>query len=157
MSALRQFVEANSRWFRGHLPESDATLDAAEKSLGVSFPEDVRWMLRDFGYWHATGISSIDETVADTLAARQHLNLPERFVVLYDHQDGGAILLDTVPDPETGHNKVYNVAWESVPNLLEQEIVHPSYLAYVQEVLERQQDFIAEDDIDYDSSRYHTA
>jgi hypothetical protein len=157
MSSFREFVEANSQWFRGHFSESDAALDAAEKSLGVSLPQDVRWVLRDYGYWHATGISSLDETVANTQAAREHLNLPERFVVLYDHQDGGAILLDTISDAETGNNKVYNSGWESVPDLIDQEIVYPSYLDYVQNVLEQRRNFIAEDDINYDPTRYHTA
>jgi len=157
MNTFRQFVEANVRWFRGHLPESDATLDAAEASLGVSLPQDIRWLLRDYGYWHATGISSLDETVSNTQAAREHLNLPTQFIVLYDHQDGGVILLDTLVDTETGGHKVYNSGWESVPDAIENEIVYDSFLDYVRDVLDRQQDFIAPDDVDYDPSRYHRA
>ncbi len=156
MDTFRQFVEANARWFRGHLPESDATLDDAEETLGVSLPQDVRWLLRDYGYWHATGISSLDETVSNTLAAREHLNLPARFVVLYDYQDGGVILLDTVADSETGQNKVYNSGWESVPDQIEDETVYDSYLDYVRELLVRQREFIAAEDVDYDPARYHS-
>ncbi len=156
MNTFRQFVEANARWFRGHLPESDATLDAAEESLGVSLPQDVRWLLRDYGYWHATGISSLDETVSNTQAAREHLNLPARFVVLYDHQDGGAILLDTIADSKTGQNKVYNSGWESVPDEIENEIVYDCYLDYVRDVLDRERDFIAAEDVDYDPGRYRS-
>lgn len=157
MNAFRQFVETNARWFRGHLPESDATLDAAEESLGVSLPQDVRWLLRDYGYWHATGISSLDETVSNTQAAREHLNLPARFVVLYDHQDGGVILLDTTADSESGQNKVYNSGWESVPDEIENEIAYDSYLDYVRDVLDREREFIAAEDVDYDPARYHNA
>ena len=53
------------------------------------------------------GASSLQEAVTNTLAAREHWNLPDRFVMLYDHQDGGVILLDTCTDLQTGQNKVY--------------------------------------------------
>lgn len=157
MNPFRQFVEANARWFRGHLPESDATLDAAEETLGILLPQDVRWLLCEYGYWHGTGISSLKEIVSNTQAARVHLNLPVRFVVLYDHHDGGVILLDTTVHSESGRNKLYNSGWESVPDEIENEIVYDSYLDYVQEVLEREREFIAAEDIDYDSSRYRSA
>jgi len=156
MNALRQFVDANYRWFRGHLPETDASLDLAEMQLGVALPKDIRWILRDCGYWHATGISSLVEIIVNTLAAREHLHLPHRFVVLYDHQDGGVIILDTELDEETEENKVYDSGWESVPDALDQEIVYDSYLAYAKEMLARRQDFIAPEDIDYDPTRYRT-
>lgn len=154
MDALREFVEANARWFRGHWRETDATLDAAEESLGISLPQDVRWLLRDYGYWHATGISALDDSVTVTQAARVHLDLPTRFIVLVDHQDGGVILLDTVPDRLTGQNRVYNAAWESVPNQIEAEIVYQSYLEYLQVVLDYERDFIADEDIDCDPTAY---
>lgn len=156
MNDFRQFVEANAQWFRGHLAESDATLDAAEESLGIPLPEEVRWLLRDYGYWHATGISSLDETVSNTQAAREHLDLPGRFIVLYDHQDGGVILLDTVPDSVTGQNKIYNSSWNSVPEEIENEILYDSYLDYVRDVLNRQRAFIGAEDVDYDPERYRS-
>ena len=52
------------------------------------------------------GVSSLPEAVTNTLAAREHWNLPDRFVVLDDHQDGGVILLDTCTDLQTGQNKI---------------------------------------------------
>lgn len=154
MNDFRHFVETNARWFRGHLPETDAELDAAEAVLGVSIPQDVRWLLRDFGYWHATGISSLEETVADTLAAREHLELPPRLIVLYDHHDGGVILLDTIADAETGQHKVYNSGWEFVPDEIETDIVYDSFLEYVCNVLDVQRKFVSDEDIDYDPSSY---
>ncbi|MDZ7619147.1 MAG: hypothetical protein U1E05_19270 [Patescibacteria group bacterium] len=126
------------------------------KMMPVSSPSPVRWLLRDYGYWHATGISSLDETVSNTQAAREHLNLPAQFVVLYDCQDGGVILLDTIADAQTGQNKVYNSGWESVPDQIEDEIVYDSYLDYVRELLDRQREFIAAEDVDYDQARYHS-
>ncbi len=157
MNAFRQFVEDNIRWFRGHLPDSDHALDAAEQSLAIRLPDDIRWLLREYGYWHATGISSIDETIADTQAARDHLNLPEQFIVLYNHHDGGVILLDTIADPQTGNNKVYNVGWEFVPDQIAEDIVYDSYLDYVRDLLDCQRDSIAEDHIDYDPTSYRNA
>ena len=156
MIELRPFVDANNRWFRGRHAESDARLDSAEAQLGVSLPHDIRWLLREYGYWHATGISSLDETIEKTVAAREHMKLPHRYIVLYDHQDGGVVLLDTKPDQSSGKCKVYDSGWESVPDDIEQEIVYDSYLDYVKEVLVEQQDFIAPEDIDYDPTRYGT-
>jgi hypothetical protein len=154
LNAFRQFVAANERWFRGRCAESETTLRNAEETLGIRLPDDFRWLLSTYGYWHATGISSLDETITDTQAARTHLGLPKRFVVLYNHQDGGAILLDTIADSETGENKVFNVGWESIPNQLADEIVYDSYLAYVEYRLARARDFIADEYIDYDPAAY---
>ena len=144
-----------ARWFRGRGHESMASLDLAEEKLGVRLPDEIRWLLSTYGYWHATGISSLDETVSDTLAARQHLNLPNCFVVLYNHHDGGVILLDTVPDSE-GNNKVYNVGWGAVPDNLDGGIQYRSYLDYVRTILEAERDFLAEEDVDYDASTDRT-
>jgi len=62
-------------------------------------------------------------------------------VALYDHQDGGVILLDTCTDLQTGQNKVYNSAWEFVPDRIETDIVYPSLLEYVRDVMDRQRGF----------------
>ncbi len=156
MNAFRQFVEANVRWFRGHLPETDASLDAAEQTLDVPLPPDIRWLLRDYGYWHATGISSLDETITDTLAAREHLDLPPRYIVLFNHDDGGLILLDTIANPDTGQHTVYNAGIESIPDELENDIVYHSLLEYVQTEMSVRRPFVTEEDLDYDPSRYHT-
>jgi len=154
MIRFHQFVEENFRWFRGRCNESTASLDAAERTLGVSIPGDIRWLLSEHGYWHATGISSLDEIVTDTLAARQHLSLPNRFLVLYNHQDGGVILLDTIADNE-GNNEVYNEDWSAVPDRIGEDIQYTSYLEYVKDVLENERAFIAEKDVAYDPSSDH--
>ncbi len=69
------------------------------------------------------GVSLLQEAVTNTLAAREHWSLPDRFVVLDDHQDGGVILRDTCTDLQTGQNKVYNSAWEFVPDGIETDLV----------------------------------
>jgi len=91
--------------------------------------------------------------VAPTPTCRRYAparHLPRQFILLYDHQDGGVILLDTITDHDTGENKIYDVAWESVPDDLTKGVVHENYLAYVKEVLCREKDFIEEDYIDFD-------
>jgi hypothetical protein len=95
-------------------------------------------------------------SIANTKATRTHHGLPQRFLVLDDHHDGGVILIDTIPDPTTGDNRIYDAGWESVPDQLSQEIIYSSYLKYVQKVLSVQSDFIHEENIDYDPALYRT-
>jgi hypothetical protein len=141
MSKFRNFIEANLYWFNGGTKETEATLNEAEQHLSVKLPEDVRWLLKANGYGIASGISSLEETVADTLAARKHLNLPANLIVLYNHHDGGVILLDTNADPVTRQHKVYNTGWESVPDQLEREIIYSSYLEYIMDELDSKKSF----------------
>ncbi len=143
--------------FSRNLPESDASLDSAEAQLGVSLPPDIRWVLRDFGYWHATGISSLDETIEKHHRCSRARESSSSLYRAIRHQDGGVILLDTEPNPRTGQFNVYDSGWDSIPDELEREIVYDSYLDYVKEVLARQQDFISPEDIDYDPARYRNA
>lgn len=151
MESLRQFVEQNRRWFAGRGHETDESLNAAEKALGISLPGEIRWLLKEYGYWHATGISSLEESVADTRAARESLGLPHRFVVLDNYQDGGGILIDTESADGADDHLVYNVGWESIPNdTICDELVFPSYLEYVRDQLQLQQDFIDPEFVDYD-------
>lgn len=148
MSEFREFVKENEIWFRGRLPETDDSLDRVERELGVTLPEDIRWLLKEYGYWHGTGISNIEESVDDTKLAREHVYLPLNYVVLYDHQDGGVILLDVVSDKNTGKNRIINSAWESIPEKMEEEIIYPSITAYTKSVIEIQADFLNEEDIE---------
>ena len=149
MNPFQEYVQDNIRWFRGPGQETDESLRIAEDKLGIRLPADVRWLLRTYGYWHATGISSLDETVKDTLDAREHLGLPARYVVLYNHHDGGVALLDTEPDYQ-----VFEVGWELVPDHLHEDIVYPSYLEYVCQCLENARQHIDEDSIDYDAESH---
>ena len=146
MSKFQNFVRENEVWFRGRLPETDDTLLRVENELGVMLPDDIKWLLKEYGYWHGTGISNIEESVDDTLSARQHLNLLHKYVVLYDHHDGGVILIDT--EKCNGKNRVINSGWESVPDELEKEIIHSDFEAYTRIVIETEKQFLDSDEIE---------
>lgn len=146
MSNFQNFVRENEIWFRGRLPEIHDTLWRVENELGVILPDDIKWLLKKYGYWHGTGISNIEESVDDTLSAREHLKLPHNYVVLYNHQDGGVILLDT--EKYNGKNRVINSGWESIPDELEEEIIYSDFEAYTRNVIEAEKQFLDSDDIE---------
>ena len=146
MGSFQNFVKENEIWFRGRLPETDETLMNVESKLGVKLPEDIKWLLKDYGYWHGTGISNIEESIDDTLMAREHVNLPNNFVVLYDHQDGGVILLDT--NKLSGKYRVISAGWESIPDQIENEIIFSDFEEYTKSVIETEREIIAECDIE---------
>ena len=149
MTSLEEYVAANERWFAGRGHETEESLSSAEDQLGVSLPPEIKWLLSTFGYWHATGISSLEETVDDTITARDHLDLPHEFIVLYNYQDGGAIVLNTVADSGTGYHTVYSVDWSDIPAGITTKGIHyESYQAYTADRLELAMDSIDQEFID---------
>jgi hypothetical protein len=150
MSPYQEYALTNERWFRGRFPESEESIAQAESALGVTLPSDLKWVLKTFGYWHATGVCSLEDTIEKTLAARTHLGLPHPWVVLYDHDDGGVFLMDT-----SGSEEVVALSWNDVPDNLYGDTVFPSLLAYSQHLIEVEGDFLDEDDIDYDPARFN--
>lgn len=138
---------ANERWFRGRFPESEDSIARAESDLEVTLPSDLKWLLMTFGYWHATGVCSLNATIERTLAARTHLGLPRPWVVLYDHDDGGVFLLNT-----EGSQEVVGLSWHDVPENLHSDTVFASLMAYSEHLIEVEGDFLDEDDIEYDPS-----
>lgn len=154
MTTYREFVESNQRWYRGRLPETAESLDDAEAKLGVKFPGDLRWLLSEYGYWHATGVTALDETVDHTLQARVHLGLPTNFVVLADHGDGGAYILDCEPDRDSGAHVVWGTAWEDVPDNLEAGTRFGSLQEYGEYMIETEESILTEEAIDYDSNDF---
>lgn len=143
MSPLETFVSKNLRWFYGRGQEAAETISKAEQQLGVNLPSELKWILCEHGYWYATGISSLEEAIVDTLSAREHLDMPSKLIVLYNHQDGGGIIMDT-----EGSNTIYNIEWVSFPHAIESAIVYSSYLEYVTEVLADAEDIIDSEDVD---------
>jgi hypothetical protein len=156
MSAFREFVTENYRWFSGRLPETEESFAIAEQQLGVRFPDDLRWLLITYGYSYATGVSNLEGAVIETLEARLHLKLPTRFVVLENNGfDTHAILLDTAPDIDTGENHVHYVAWECVDSEVGSDpITFQSYLEYARHVLAIKSELMSEDDIEFGPSEY---
>ena len=148
MSEFQEFVRENKKWFRGRNPETEASLNKVERELEIKLPEEIRWLLKTYGYWHGTGICSIEETIDETKLAREHAQLPNNYLVLYDHHDGGVILLDVNRDEKTGENRVIDTGWEAVPDKLEEEKVYPSFKAYTEIVIKNEADFLDEKDIE---------
>lgn len=148
MSKFQEFVKKNEVWFRGRFPETDASLDRVESELGLKIPSDIRWLLKEYGYWHGTGISNIEESIEETRLARAHVQLPDKYIVLYDHHDGGVILLDTETDEITGNNRVIDSAWESIPDNLEQETIYTDLIEYAKNVIAVQAEILDEEDVE---------
>lgn len=154
MNAYREYVSANERWFRGASPETLENLLHAETELGITLPDDLKWVLSTYGYWHATGVSSLKETIERTILARQHVQLPHEWVVLYDHDEGGVFIINSTPDSKTGEHIVAGLAWEAIPDRIYSDTVFPSLLYYAMHLIEEEGTFLDEDDIEYDASRY---
>lgn len=149
---LKAFVKSHEVWFRGRLPETDSSLAEAEQLLGVPLPRSLRWLLTEYGYWHGTAVSNLDDSVRDTLSAREHLGLPTRFIVLENLQDGGVVLVDTEEQPTPGEPVVY---WAGLEDLgaapkLEGNRRYISFGEYVAERLAHQQDLFNPEDVPYD-------
>lgn len=157
--AFRQFVESNIDWFAGRHPEAAATLTQFEAKLGFRFPASIKWLLTTHGYWHATGIPNLNESVALTLELRQSIALPENFFVLADHGDGGVIVLDssspTLGDEFTIHD-VDSAALNDLDSRpLVPDIMYDSFGRYVESVLDNERSIIDPPDIVYDPSAYN--
>jgi SMI1-KNR4 cell-wall len=91
---LQSLVAANAEWFLGVRHESAASLDEAERLLGVPLPISLRWLLSKYGYSSACGVASLAMTVEETLRCREAIGLPPRYVLLEDRGDSGVVLLD---------------------------------------------------------------
>jgi hypothetical protein len=150
MTPYQQYVLANEKWFRGRFPESEESLARAEQLLGVTFPQDLKWVLKTYGYWHATGVCSLEDTIEKTQAARIHLELPHPWIVLYDHDDAGVFLLNTGDSQE-----VVGLSWHDVPANLHGDEVFPDLLAYSQSLIEVAESSLAPDVIEYDPERFN--
>jgi hypothetical protein len=141
---FQDFVAVNIDWFRGRLPETDSSLQQVERTLGVELPGSLKWLLSEHGYWHGTGVSNLEDTVKDTLDARQHLSLPNKFVVLENFQDGGVILIDADEVTSSGESPLYWVGMEDLgnPPQLEGNTRFDSFGDYVKDRLPSVQDAI---------------
>jgi hypothetical protein len=150
------FVKSNEEWFRGRLAETELSLTEAERSLGVALPQSLRWLLKEYGYWHGTAVSNLEDTVKDTLAAREHLGLPANFVVLENHEDGGLIIINTSEQSCRGEPALYWVGYEDLGEVPELAGSHRfgSYGDYVAYLLPSVQKIIPPEDIRYDPRKY---
>ncbi len=65
-----KYVRDHAVWFRGHNPEKLEAVFRAEQRLGITFPESLKWLLTQYGYWQATGVAGLPCIVGATLANR---------------------------------------------------------------------------------------
>lgn len=153
---FKNFVADNIDWFRGRLPETDLSLQHVEQTLGVSLPVSVKWLLKEHGYWYGTGVSSLSKAVQDTLDARLHLGLPQRFVVLDNFDDGGVILIDTDEETSAGEFTTYWMAPEDLgnPPQLEGNTRYDSFGDYVKDWLPAAQRHIEPCNVCYDPANF---
>jgi hypothetical protein len=153
---FQDFVAGNIEWFHGRFPETESSLQQVEQALGVELPASAKWLLKEHGYWHGTGVSNLEDAVKDTLDARRYHGLPTRFVVLDNFQDGGIILIDTGEETSSGEFAMYWVGMEDLgnPPLLEGNTRYDSFGDYVKDQLPSKQAFIEPRYIRYDPADY---
>jgi hypothetical protein len=95
LPAFQSFIKENAAWFGGVRPESHASLERAETQLGCRLPASLKWLLAEWGYSGACGVSSLADAVNATLRCRGAFGLPEHFVILNDWGDVGVVYLDS--------------------------------------------------------------
>jgi hypothetical protein len=130
LDALRKMVEANGTRFRGVHPESAASLDMAERALGVNLPSSLHWLLKSWGYSAACGVDSLDEAVTATLRCRSAFGLPARYVVLNDWGDAGVVVLEGLPDIDPENWPVYWMGGHNLHRLAAGEPADDDYDRY---------------------------
>lgn len=155
---FQDFVAANIDWFHGRLPETDASLQEAEERLGVELPHSIKWLLKQHGYWHGTGVSNLGDAVETTIRWRSQGLLPTRFVVLDDREDAGVILIDTGELTSGGESPLYWVGMEDIGNPTrlngEGNTRYDSFGDYVKDRLPTVQDFTEPRYVRYDAAHF---
>ena len=158
LEAFQKFVSDNVEWFRGRMPESAESFARYETELGRSFPQSIKWLLTTHGYWHATGIANLEESVQLTLDCRNSVGLPHRYIILNDHGDGGVIVVDTDAPTSGGEMRIHNVDASELHGLdgreIELDIVYESFGEYIADVLETERDIIDPADVAYGPVSY---
>lgn len=95
MNTIVELLEKHRPLLQGTRMETEATLQNVESHLRVTLPNDVKWFLQSCGYGPANAILNIVSSLSATERFRCAVGLPERYVVLDDRNDAGAVLLDT--------------------------------------------------------------
>ncbi|MCL1132544.1 SMI1/KNR4 family protein [Shewanella sairae] len=98
MTSLREVVESNRSYFEGDTFETKQSLLKAEVTLGVNLPEELKWLLINVGYGECSVLSSLEDSVSDTIRFRNSAKLPSKFIVLEDLNDSGVVVLNTASD-----------------------------------------------------------
>jgi hypothetical protein len=91
---FKNIVSNHPDFYFGEIFESEETIRKSENQLGCKLPHSMIWLLCEHGYSDACGVSSLQESVTDTLRCRKTISLPDGIVILNDCGDSGVILLD---------------------------------------------------------------
>ncbi len=161
---FQQFVLEHEPYFRGRLPETVDTLAAAEEELGRALPRALKWLLAGYGYWHATGVDCLAESVEATLEARETVRLPDDFVLLNDYGEAGTVTLNYQQLNDEGEPQVY--WWMETGDLLEQcrgkdrtdseeLVLYPSFAEFVVQTFTANTFDIPADDVAYNPAEDH--
>jgi hypothetical protein len=122
----------------------------------VTLPISLKWLLKEYGYWHATAVSSLEESVRATSEARAYHGLPKQYMVLNDYQDGGLILINTGESSQQGEYPLYWLGWEDIiptPNLSGASR-YDTFPDYVADMFESNVNGIDEKYVRYDPKDY---
>jgi hypothetical protein len=94
LSDFQQLIASHPKLSRGVHSITSAQFDKFEDDLGHALPPTLRWLLGHHGYCECCGVDNLEEAVARTLALRESMALPLRWLLLNDWGDAGIVLLD---------------------------------------------------------------
>jgi len=145
VSHLDAVVARYAKLFDGSVPrETTARLDNVEKELSVILPVDLKDLLLRYGYG-STAVPNISTAVKDTRRFRSAVDLPDRYVVLDDMNDGGVVLLDT----QSADGPVLWVDSHAVGKLRSNNLsqsehdLFPSFVSWLERCLDNDEQFRA--------------
>lgn len=142
MNNLQNLAAEHPEYLSGDRKESEVSLSKVETSLQVTLPEDVKWFLKVCGYGQCHAVPNIQSSISDTQRFRRAVSLPNRYVVLDDRNDAGAVLLDT----ESSKGTVLWVDTQALSKLDTAQLAQsehdafPSFAAWVSYCLEEAKD-----------------
>ncbi|MFI7122908.1 SMI1/KNR4 family protein [Amycolatopsis sp. NPDC049868] len=105
---LIELIRANED-ISNHADGSDeATISAAERTLGVAFPPSYRRLIQEFGAWEIAG-EEFFGSIAETLDMRRDHGMPSELILVTFDGMGGAVVLDSSQQDDSGEYPV--LAW----------------------------------------------
>ena len=95
MTTVQEIVQRSPRYFSGDKKVTEELVTRVEDELGLTLPDELKWLLVTHGYGECRVVSNIKESISDTMRFRNSADLPVQYIVLEDLNDAGVVLLDT--------------------------------------------------------------